>query len=355
MSVPTYDAVKLPSHVETVLITGAGGFVGAQLTQLLLDLFPKVKIITTDIVEPPRLTSDERLKVVKADLGDIKQVQGLFEGQKIGGIFALHGIMSGGSEANFPLGYAVNVDSHVNLLKVAHEHAKKHFAQGPKPRYVFVSSLAVYGGPKARPESFVKPEETPAVAETSYGCQKQIIELYTYDYGRKGFLETRSCRLPTVAIRSGAPSTAASSFISGLIREPLQGQPSVCPIATSADDPIMDSLAVYISRTKTVVRNIAYALCMSDDKFKGRVMGRTINLPGISITPKQILKALEEHGGAEAMKLVSYEKDEKVIRICETWAGDYDSSEVESLGFEVDDKKTGFSGAVQDFKKTLKA
>jgi nucleoside-diphosphate-sugar epimerase len=130
--------------------------------------------------------------------------------------------MSGGAEANFPLGYAVNVDSHINLLKVSHAHAEQHFKSGPKPRYVFVSSLAVYGGPKARPESLVKPEyvifrttvqqgeeiangsETPVLAETSYGCQKQIIELYVYDYGRKGFLETRSVRLPTVAIRSGA-------------------------------------------------------------------------------------------------------------------------------------------------------
>ena len=65
------------------------GFVGAQLTQLLLDLFPKLRIITTDIIEPPKLTRDERLKVVKCDLGDIKQVEGLFEGEKIGGVFAL--------------------------------------------------------------------------------------------------------------------------------------------------------------------------------------------------------------------------------------------------------------------------
>lgn len=142
------------------------------------------------------------------------------------------GIMSGGAEANFPLGYSVNVDSHVNLLKVAHKHAQQHFPDR-KPIYVFVSSLAVYGGPKARPESYVKPEyvlclgreaapagtstltsesETPALAETSYGCQKQIIELYTYDYGRKGFLETRSCRLPTVAIRSGAVCPDISTF-----------------------------------------------------------------------------------------------------------------------------------------------
>lgn len=87
------------------------------------------------------------------------------------------------------------------------------------------------------------------------------------------------------------PSSAASSFISGLIREPLQGQPSVCPIASSPDDSILDNLPVYITRTKTVVRNIAYALCMPEDGLKARG-SRTINLPGISITPRQILQAL---------------------------------------------------------------
>ena len=91
--------------------------------------------------------------------------------------------MSGGSEANFELGWAVNVDSHVTLLKATHAHAKK---QNSKPLYVFVSSLAVYGGPKCLPESYVKPQDTPVVPQTSYGVQKHIIELYAYDYGRKG-------------------------------------------------------------------------------------------------------------------------------------------------------------------------
>lgn len=328
---------------------------GQQLTQLLLHLFPTTKLITTDIVAPPDYLHDpSRLRPVKADLGDVAQVKGLFEGEKVGGVFALHGIMSGGSEANFPLGYAVNVDSHVNLLKVAHAHADEHFKEGPKPRYVFASSLAVYGGAKARPESYVIPADTPVLAETSYGCQKAIVELYTYDYGRKGYLDTRAVRLPTVAIRSGAPSSAASSFISGLIREPLSGEVSECPIASGPDDPILDNLPVYLARTKTVVRNIAYALCMSEEGLVKR-FSRTVNLPGISITPRDILNALEEHGGPEAMKLVKWKPDEAVIRICKTWAGDYDSSEAVGLGFEVDDKKTGFASAVGDFKELLQS
>jgi nucleoside-diphosphate-sugar epimerase len=95
--------------------------------------------------------------------------------------------MSGGSEANFELGYAVNVDSHVALLKATHAHAKATGQEGAtKPVYVFVSSLAIYGGPKCRPQDFVVPDETPLLPGTSYGVEKNIIELYAYDYGRKG-------------------------------------------------------------------------------------------------------------------------------------------------------------------------
>ncbi|RSH80722.1 hypothetical protein EHS25_007058 [Saitozyma podzolica] len=323
MSVPTYDALKLPSHVKTILITGAGGFVGQKLTELLLERFPSLRIITTDIIEPPTFTSDKsRLRVVKADLGDASQ---------------LNGIMSGGSEANFELGYAVNVDSHVALLEAAHAHAKATGQEGAtKPVYVFVSSLAIYGGPKCRPQDFVVPDETPLLPGTSYGVEKNIIELYAYDYGRK------------------APSTAASSFMSGVIREPLQGIPTVVPIASGLDDDMLDTMGCYVTRFKTVIRNIAYAICMPESKFK-KGESRSINLPGIKVTPRQMLQALEEHGGPEALKLVSFKVDSAVLAICETWAGDYDSTLFQSMGFEVDDKATGYGLAVQDFKQELAA
>ncbi|ORY32634.1 hypothetical protein BCR39DRAFT_523291 [Naematelia encephala] len=348
----TYDALKLPAHVKTVLITGAGGFVGQKLAQLLLDLFPSIKVITTDIVQPPSLSDDpKRFKAVKADLGDSAQVEGLFHGEVIGGVFALHGIMSGGCEANFELGYKVNVDSHLVLLRATHAHSQK---TDQRPVYVFVSSLAVYGGPKCTPTSYVVPKDTPVLAGSSYGVEKQIMELYVYDYGRKGYLDTRAVRLPTVAIRSGAPSTAASSFISGLIREPLQNQPSICPIASSLSDPILDEMPVYVSRTRTVVRNIAYAMCMPENQFK-KGESRSINLPGIKVTPRQIIDALIEHGGKEKLDLVEFKKDPAVIAICQTWAGDYDSSDAQAMGFQVDDTTSGFSDAVKDFKDELAA
>ena len=119
----------------------------------------------------------------------------------------------------------------------------------------------------------------------------QTLMTSTQSRSLQGYIDARSVRLPTVAIRSGAPSSAASSFISGLIREPLSGEVSECPIASGPDDPILDNLPVYLARTKTVVRNILFALALPQDKFAKR-LSRTFNLPGITITPRQILEAL---------------------------------------------------------------
>ena len=108
-----------------------------------------------------------------------------------------------------------------------------------------------------------------------------------------GFLDARSVRLPTVCVRTGAPSSAASSFISSLIREPLQGIPTTCPIASSVQDSMLDDMGIYVTRVKTVVWNIAFALGVKDEEVVSKVGKlRTINLPGIKINTRQILSAL---------------------------------------------------------------
>jgi hypothetical protein len=114
-------------------------------------------------------------------------------------------------------------------------------------------------------------------------------------------------------------------------------------------------MPVYLSRAKTVFRNIVWGVCMPESNFSLGSGSRSINIPGITVTPRQIIEALETHGGPEALKLVSYAKDPAVIAICETWAGSFDNSEFLAMGFEVDDAKTGFADAVQDFKEELAA
>ncbi|KAI5477716.1 hypothetical protein MNV49_005999 [Pseudohyphozyma bogoriensis] len=342
---------SLPSWVKTILITGAGGFVGQKVAEVILARYPNVQLVLTDVRAPaslgPKTTS------VAADLCDKEQVERLFKNYQVDAVIAFQGIMSGGSEADFDLGYRVNVDSHRIVLEAARKAGAAR-ADGHKVIYVYTSGLAVYGGDKCKPEAFVDPEVTPLFPETSYGTAKAITELYVFDYTRKGFVDGRILRLPTVAIRSGAPSTAASSFISGMIREPLQGLPSECPVASGPDDPAMDNVPIYLSRASTVFNNIVYAVTLPADKFPKH--SRTVNVPGITVTPRQIVEALEAVGGKKAVDLVTYKRDPAVIHIMQSWPGAFDNKyAVEQLGFELDDAKTGFMDAVKDFQASLKA
>lgn len=108
-----------------------------------------------------------------------------------------------------------------------------------------------------------------------------------------GFIDGRTVRLPTVCIRTGAPSSAASSFISGLVREPLQGIKTVCPIADSHDDEAIEGMPIYVTRVKTVVDNIARAINVKAQDIEQKVgKTRCINLPGIKITTRDILNAV---------------------------------------------------------------
>lgn len=83
--------IALPSHVKTILLTGAGGFVGRELVRLLLDKFPDVSLIATDVGVPPNhgITDSARLTCVAANLCDKKEVEGLFAGKQVQAVFAL--------------------------------------------------------------------------------------------------------------------------------------------------------------------------------------------------------------------------------------------------------------------------
>ena len=182
--------------------------------------------------------------------------------------------MSGEAEADFDKGFAVNLGGTRTVLEACR-------ALGTRPRVVFASSLAVYGGRLPH----IVDDATPLHPQTSYGAQKAMGELLVNDYSRKGYIDGRALRLPTIVVRPGRPNRAASSWASSIIREPLSGQDAVCPVL---DDTPMAILSP---------RRLIDALERLHDLPRSRFGGETLLLPAITVTVTEMLAALERAGG----------------------------------------------------------
>ena len=174
------------------IITGAGGFVGQALASALLADPQVSKLTLTDVWRPdvPRTSSPSSVETrcLDADLTSLETCQSLFT-PDINLIYLLHGIMSGAAEANLELGLKVNIDSTRQILDII-----RHTSPGVK--VIYPSSLAVYG-PPATPTTKITELDAP-VPGSSYGAQKHICETLLDDYSRRGLLDGRVCRLPTV-------------------------------------------------------------------------------------------------------------------------------------------------------------
>ncbi|KAM0323878.1 hypothetical protein ACHAQA_008459 [Verticillium albo-atrum] len=299
-----------------ILITGAAGFIGQDLVAALLSSDPSTRLTLTDVVEPPVPASvsshANRVTSLKADLTSPAAVTSLLS-RRFSAVYLLHGLMSGGSEANLDLGLQVNVDSVRTVL----DHLRKEY---PGTVVVFASSCAVYG-----PANPVREAETLPQPRSSYGAEKLIVELLLNDYSRRGLLDGRIVRLPTVIVRPGAPSAAASSFASGIVRESLKGERNVLPVAKD--------LELWVCSPKTVVKNLVK---VKDVLKEALGDSRIVNLPGITVTVQEILDALETVGGKEAVGLVEEKRDPAIEAIVLTWPSRFDVSRAYGLGLEPD-------------------
>lgn len=305
----------------SILITGASGYVGQELATALLSSAPDVRVTLTDVVEPtvPETSGahEGRAKSTQADLTSPKVVDELIsETNRYDTVYLLHGIMSSGAEANFDLGIKVNLDATRYILD-------RLRATAPGTKVVFTSSLAVYG---PAPPGFVIDETNfPPVPSSSYGSQKLIIETLLNDYSRRGFLDGRCVRLPTVTVRAGKPTQAASSFASDIIREPFHGNKAVLPVNQETE--------VWICSPYTVIKNLLHARNVPKDAFGA---SRSVILPGLKVTVREMLDALEQVGGPQRRALVEEKHDAAVGRIVQSWTANFSTARAMELGFAAD-------------------
>lgn len=301
-----------------VLITGGNGFLGRKLAGRLLDEKRTSELVLLDVQEGP--PPPQGAAVLIGDLCDTA-VQERIRDCAFDSVFHLAAVVSSAAEADFDLGMRVNVDGTRALLEACR-------AMPRPPRVVFASSVAVFG--HAPP---VVEDDTPARPQSSYGTQKAIGELLVNDYSRKGFVHGCSLRLPTVVVRPGKPNLAASSFASGIIREPLSGQRAVCPVSTD--------LPLWISSPRTIVDNLLHAHGLAPDAWED---DRTLNLPGIGVRVAEMIEALARAGGDAS--LIDHTPDERIARIVRSWPGSMRTTRADRLGFGRDQ---GIDGIVQAY------
>jgi nucleoside-diphosphate-sugar epimerase len=314
----------------TIIITGAGGFVGQTLAKELSRTLPNDPLILADVQQPPNPTNSQTTKCIAADLTDVSACESLID-HAPDAVYILHGIMSSGSEANLELGLRVNFDSVRQLLDVIR-------TKRPGCKVIFSSSCAVNG--RAAVETLANETNIVPMPESSYGTQKLMIEYLINDYSRRGLIDGRVVRLPTIFVRAGAPTAAASSFVSGIVREPVHGEESVLPV-----DP---DIGIWLCSPRTLAHNLVHAKDIPAEKF-GHF--RTVLLPGYTATSRQILDALEKVAGKETRALVKEERDPTIQRIVLSWPAKYDTARAKSLGFSED---VGLEQTIKDFIESEK-
>ncbi|ESK95419.1 nucleoside-diphosphate-sugar [Moniliophthora roreri MCA 2997] len=334
------------SDKNVVMITGAAGWLGGLLPKALVNdsKTPNVHLILADVVEP-KAPEGVKSVIFKADLTDPAEIDKLFN-TELGTpdtIYCLHGIMSRGSEDNFDLGLKVNIDSIREMLQAARKYGSK---VSTPIKFIFTSSLAVYGGPLPQ---VVKPD-TIATPEGAYGMGKLSSELLVNEFSRRGFVDGRIVRLPTIVVRPGFPSAATSAFLSGIIREPLKGVEAICPVGDSLDSPKLN-LAAWVASPEVTIKNLVVAKHIPADKFLKHT--RVVCLPGFTTTVREELEALEKVAGKDALNLVKFKDDPTNRRIVSSWPARFDNSYPLSLGFVVDGG--GMVPIVEQVKKDIEA
>ena len=314
-----------------VFISGGGGFLGYRLALRLLERkklagpdgkpasISQIKVF--DAAFAPN--SDSRLQCVTGDIADPASVAAALDADTAA-VFHLAAVVSAHAEAEFDVGYRVNLDGTRNLLEACRK------LKAP-PRLVFASSLAVFGG-KLPP--VVDDSITPA-PQTSYGTQKVIGEYLVNDYSRKGFLDGRSLRLPTIVVRSGKPNLASTSFASGMFREPLNGV--VCEV------PVEDSIEMWILSPGKVLDAFVHA---HDLPASAWGTNRAISLPGITFSLKEGIEALRRIAGDEVAARVVFQPVERIQNMVKTFPGRFRTDRGIAMGFKAD---TDIETIVRDY------
>ena len=311
-----------------IVITGGAGFLGVRLARTLLaqgrlalagsapvDI---ARIALVDRLAPPGdLLADARVTALTGDLNVLLEQDGASApvvDQNTAIVFHLAAAVSGECEADFDLGMRSNFAATLALLQACR-------TLKTKPIVVFASSLAVFGDTPAQPLPPMIDDNTLPTPQSSYGIQKFIGEQLVADFTRKGFVRGRSVRLMTVSVRPGRPNGAASSFLSGMVREPLAGVRASCPVPPDA--------AVALASPQRTIEGLLCAAQSSDLDWGPRT---AVNLPALKTSPGEMAAALARVAGEAGANLIDWTPDPVIAKIVTSWPAKFRTKRASQLG-----------------------
>lgn len=301
-----------------VVITGGAGFIGQRLARRILEIGrlqgpsgapePIDELLLLDLTAPE--APPGRLRCVAGDIAEPAVADALLDRDDLS-VFHLASVVSGAGERDFDLALRVNLTGGLNLLEACRRRAGR-------ARFVFASSIAVFGGAAMPAEVGDRVKQTP---ETTYGTTKAILELLVNDYSRKGFLDGRSARLPAIVVRPGPPNAAASGFASGVFREPLAGNDYALPVGLETAMPLLGYRAC--------VDGLIALHELPAERLGG---DRAVGLPALTVTVEDMIAALWRGAGGRPLGAVSLAPDPFVEAICATWPRAVDAARARALG-----------------------
>lgn len=307
-----------------IVITGGAGFIGKRLARQILERGsltdatgqerPVTAVTLFDVVEAAGFEGDARVTTIAGDITDAAQVAAVV-GTDADSIFHLAAIVSAHAEEDYDLGMRINLDGTRNVIQAARGLAKP-------PKVVFASSVAVYGG-SGLPDTVT--DETPITPQTSYGVAKACGEQLLNDASRKGFLDARSLRLPTISVRTGKPNRAASTWASSMIREPLCG--------VDMDVPVSPESAMAMMSPRRVVDAFITA-----HEVAAAELGdwRTLLLSGFTATAGEMQEAVIRNRGNRKLGAINFKPDPATQAIVNGWPSGTKGARAEALGIHTD-------------------
>lgn len=285
-----------------ILIIGACGQIGSELTFTLRQKYGNNQVVASDIRKGNKdLVSSGPFEIIDAQ--DKNKIEEIIDKYNIEEVYLLAAMLSATAEKQPMRGWNLNMDALFNVLNLAKE--------GKIKKLFWPSSIAVFGPSTPKNDT---PQSTIMEPTTVYGISKQTGERWCEYYHNKYGIDVRSIRYPGLISYKTAPGGGTTDYAIDIFFEAVKSGKYTCFLKEDAGLPMMfmdDAIRATISLMEAPAKNLN--------------THASYNLAGISFTPKKLAEAIKKEIPNFS---ITYKPDFRQ-EIAETWPTSIDDSQAQ--------------------------